>query len=143
MRGRKPTPISIRRLQGDRPIPDGVGTPEAALPRCPAWLAPLAKGVWRRMAPELLRLGMLSVIDRELLEAYCAAYARMRRAEGELGKATDPKTMTTLARMARQEAVVLRQLAAEMGLSQTTRSRVTVTPEDEHDAFEEYLHAGR
>lgn len=40
----------------------------------PAWLVPEAKRRWRRLAPELAWLGLLTVIDGDALATCCQAW---------------------------------------------------------------------
>jgi P27 family predicted phage terminase small subunit len=44
-----------------------------------------AKEEWQHIAPELHRLGLLTVLDVGPLAAYCAAAARLRQAEEVIG----------------------------------------------------------
>ena len=87
IRGRRPKPTAIRRLEG-RLATHGLGrdapTPLDAVPRCPEHLAPMARAEWRRVARPLHALGLLTSIDRAALAAYCQAYARWVAAEQQL-----------------------------------------------------------
>jgi P27 family predicted phage terminase small subunit len=128
MRGRKSQPAHLKLLRGNpgkRAIPSGGVQPKAASTRTPAWLDPIGKRVWRLLAKELALAGLLTVFDKELLETYCATYARMRRFDEAIRQETDLKVRAGLARAARQEGALLKSLAAEMGLSQTTRGQTT------------------
>ena len=141
MRGPKPQPAHLKLLRGNpgkRAIPSGSPQPSPANTRTPAWLDPIAKGVWRLLAKDLASAGLLTVLDRHLFEAYCATYARMRRADQALQAETDPKVRAGLARAARQEATLLKTLAAEMGLSQTTRSQTTPIVDPGPDPFSKW-----
>ena len=55
-------------------------------PKPPRYLTRLAAAEWRRLAPELHRLGLLTVVDVAPLAAYCQAYARWRAGEEALAK---------------------------------------------------------
>lgn len=61
------------RRNGDQP------RPRPTAPKCPDWLAPEAKDEWARLAPELERLGFLTVLDRGALAAYCQSWAEFRQ----------------------------------------------------------------
>ncbi|NLD95616.1 MAG: phage terminase small subunit P27 family, partial [Synergistaceae bacterium] len=77
-RGRKPKPTALKLLEGDRgkgrrplnknePIP-----PEGAI-KCPSWLLPEAKKEWKRLAPALEAMRVLTVADLKAFEGYCQA----------------------------------------------------------------------
>jgi P27 family predicted phage terminase small subunit len=82
MRGRKPLPRNLKLLKGT----DARYIKNSPLPRsptalyCPKWLPPYARGFWRRYAPELTRLGLLTVCDVAAFEMLCSAYAHARLA---------------------------------------------------------------
>jgi P27 family predicted phage terminase small subunit len=84
--GRPAKPTAIKLLEGNpgqrriKPEPQ----PTRGIPPCPAWLDPEAKREWRRVTPELDRLGVLTVVDRAALAAYCQAASRVMQAERAL-----------------------------------------------------------
>lgn len=49
--------------------------PALVLPPCPAWLSPVARTEWKRVARELHELGLLTRIDQTALAGYCENYA--------------------------------------------------------------------
>ena len=53
-------------------------------PEMPRGMSSGAQAEWKRVVPELLRLGMLADIDRAALEAYCETYAQHREAMQDL-----------------------------------------------------------
>ena len=55
-------------------------------PICPRWLDPEAKAEWKRIAPELKRLGILTVLDGPILAAYCESVGLLRHAATHLRK---------------------------------------------------------
>lgn len=74
MRGRKPKPTNLKILEGNpgqRRLNKNEPQPKSKRPRCPAWLSDEAKKEWRRIAPELYRLGMLTIFDEAEVIAYC------------------------------------------------------------------------
>ena len=87
-RGPLPKPTAIRELEGDagkqlhkrrhEPKPRPVTGVQP-----PRWLGVIARTEWRRIVPELERLGLLTVIDLGTLEIYCDLYERWRRARVE------------------------------------------------------------
>lgn len=52
---------------------------EVAAPDMPDWLDEDAVGEWNRVVPDLLKLGLISVLDRQVLAQYCEAVSDYRR----------------------------------------------------------------
>ena len=139
LRGPAPKSSAQKKLEGtyrrDRDAgPTLTVPPLDEVPAPPAWLSDAAKTEWRRMATELLQLGVLSTIDLKVLEGYCAAYGRAVRAE----KATAKDSLTMLTpqgRIPRPEVNIAKQAWAEMrafavklGATPADRTRVKVEP---------------
>ena len=62
---RKPTRLRI--LEGNpskRPLPNNEPQPDPTMPECPDWLMADAKEEWHRVAPELHRIGLLTIVDQ-------------------------------------------------------------------------------
>jgi P27 family predicted phage terminase small subunit len=137
MRGRKPTPTVLKVIQGNpgnRPLNANEPEPRAAMPTCPSHLCPPAKAEWKRVASEMKDLGMLSRLDRSVLAGYCQGYGRWVEAERKLSE------MPMLLKMpsgyiqqnpwltiANKQLELMLKFGAELGLSPSTRSRVSVT----------------
>lgn len=153
-RGPAPKPTVLRLIEGNpgkRPINRNEPKPPPERPTCPRWLSPEAKREWRRVAPELEKLGLLTRVDRAALAAYCQAYARWRQAEEVLQRegltfATEsgylmPRPEVKVAEKAMQ---IIRAFCIEFGLTPSARARMTV-PEAkrEEDPFEEFLSRGQ
>lgn len=134
MRGRKPKPTAVKELQGNpgrRKLPagevriDGRTTP-------PRWLDKLAKQEWRRLAPRLERLGLLTPADRALFASYCRAYSRLVKAETFLRRQESTVYRTAGGSLkpwpqeaiANQAAEVLRKIGAEFGFTPSSRARL-------------------
>lgn len=147
MRGRKPKPVALKVLAGNpgkRPIKAQTVRPVPRAPYCPRWLSPAAKDEWRRVVPELDKLGLLTEIDVAALAAYCQAYARWREAEAILeregivvehtNKAGATNVVTHPAFfIAQKYAQQMRAFAAEFGMTPSSRARLSL-PEVEDDA---------
>lgn len=144
MRGRKPKPVELRVLHGTASAlaRDAHPKPRRVLPRCPEYLTGDAEKCWRRLARELFDAGLLTTIDRDALAAYCVAYARWRKAESQL--AGEGEVIRTAEKVDGDGAVIgggnliqnpwlavanraqetMAKLAAEFGMSPSSRSRV-------------------
>lgn len=90
-RGRKPKPAELRKLEGNRgnrPIREAV-KPEKGdrPPEVPQMLRGDARNEWKRVAPGLWDLGLLTPIDIGPLTAYCLAWGRAKAAERLIEKA--------------------------------------------------------
>ncbi len=79
-RGPKPLPANVHALRGnpsrlplDR-LRDAV-EPDVEIPDCPKHLLPEARKFWRRLTPELEKLGLISKIDQAALALACQEWA--------------------------------------------------------------------
>src|SRR5215831_5950678 len=133
MRGRKPTPIPLRRVKGNprrRPLP-----PEpkvvTTLPPPPAILNEEARREWYRAGRLLRAAGVISSLDRGVFALYCATWARWLEATTEVRK-HGSITMTRsgypqLSAYLVVEQQTMRQLASlgeQLGMSPVSRSRI-------------------
>jgi P27 family predicted phage terminase small subunit len=152
--GPPPTPNVIKLLKGNpgrrpiRPEPQPQIPPNPPDP--PAFLAGYAVDEWYRLAPELHRLGLLTIADVSAFAAYCQSYARWREAEEALARmaAKDPaghallvrissgaavNPLIKIARLAAQDMV---HFAAEFGLTPVARSRISAGVAHEPGKFD-------
>ena len=87
--GRKPKPTHLKLLEGE-PNRNRINFDEPKFkpkaPKCPSWLSPEAKREWRRLAPELERLGLLTGADMAMFASYCSAVGKLEWAEKEIKK---------------------------------------------------------
>ncbi len=84
VRGRKPKPTAIKELEGNpgkRPLNGHEPVPPKSTIRCPNWLETEAKKEWKRLAPALEAMGVLTAVDITAFAGYCQAYARWKEAE--------------------------------------------------------------
>ena len=138
-RGPKPKPTKLKILQGNpgkRPLNRREPQPHRGIPPCPAWLAPAAKTEWRRIAPELHRLGLLATVDLGVLSGYCQAWARWAEAEKFLEEHGTTMTLRNDKGEIRWVQAVpqvgiavkmlekVRQFGAELGLSPSSGTRL-------------------
>ena len=148
--GRKPKPAALHVVQGtfrgDRHNPNEP-RPKPGRPSCPRWLMDEAKKEWKRIAPELEALGMLTQLDRASLATYCQAWARFVEAEEQVerygsviaAKNSDYISVSPWETLRRSNAATVRAFASEFGLTPSARTRITVTPPVKEDEFAEFL----
>jgi P27 family predicted phage terminase small subunit len=147
---RKSTRLHVLHGTG-RPSRQNKGQPQPTpgKPSCPRWLSPSARAEWRRVAPELDRMGLLTILDRAALAAYCTAYARWQEANAVLARegmvipgwrgALRKHPCVTIMRAAE---ATMRGFAVELGLTPLSRGRLSVPPPEKADPFEEFLKGG-
>ena len=79
-RGPKPLPANVHLLRGNASkkrldeLQDGVN-PDVEIPDCPKHLLPEARKFWRRLTPELEKLGLVAKIDQAALALVCQEWA--------------------------------------------------------------------
>jgi len=77
LRGAAQKPRALRVLEGNqskRPLNSNEPKPKSGKVTCPRFLSPSAKDEWRRISPELSRLGLLTQVDRSALAIYASAW---------------------------------------------------------------------
>ncbi len=147
------TPTSLRMLRGNpgkQALPRNEPEPKAAKPAMPKGMSKRAQAAWKRLADELLGLGVLTTLDAMALEALCEAYAdfiECRELIATHGRTfeTETKTGAYVVR-ARPEVAQLSDawrrfhaMAAEFGLTPSSRTRIQVKQVEERDPLEELL----
>jgi P27 family predicted phage terminase small subunit len=133
-RGPRPAPTAIKRARGVRSdrINASEPVPEGRVPSCPSHLSPEARRLWRRLAPDLYRRGVLTTWDVELLAFFCDLVDQTWRARELLGpgllvKGRGDTLITNPAwRMYRDGIAELRGLAQEFGLTPSARSTLRI-----------------
>lgn len=148
MRGRKPTPTHLKLVTGNpgrRPLNKAEAPVKIALPSPPPHLADEAKVEWGRVSEELFTAGLLSIIDRAALAAYCQAYARWVLAEQAISRMAEKDLLTgglliktsngnaiqnPLVGTANKAAADMVRYATEFGMTPSARSRIAAQPPD-------------
>lgn len=148
-RGPAPKPTVLRILEGNpskRPINKNEPKPKPEMPKCPHWLDKEAKREWKRVAPELHRLGLLTVVDRTALAAYCQLYARWRKAEEAIrGKGMSFKTESGYEssipeiKIAERTLQLIKAFCAEFGMTPSSRGSMQLPGQKEEDEFDKLL----
>lgn len=121
--------------------------PVLMIPTCPRFLSKEGRREWRRLAPELYVLGLLSEIDRAALALLCEAWATWVEAETHLQKEgrmqitknnyQQPSPWLSVARHAAEQ---IRIMSNEFGMTPASRSKVTaIQPPIKKGSLAKYL----
>ena len=143
MPGPPPTPLHLRLLRGNpskRPLR---AEPEPAQPATcpdpPPFVTGYAADEYWRVAPELHKLGLLTVVDLMPACAYCVSYSRWRTAEETLARMAESDPVThallikssdgnprrnPLVKIAADAAADMVSYAGEFGMTPVARSRI-------------------
>ena len=150
-RGPPPTPTKILAMRGSWRAGRNPAEPrpEPGRPRCPKWLDTDAKAAWRRLVPQLDRMGVLTRIDGNALTRYCTLFSRWKKAEqflqerGEVYLDKDESGRVKgvrpypQARMAAQLSEQLLRFENHFGMTPSARTRLSVpageAPQDDQD----------
>ena len=118
MRGSKPKLV----VSNENPLPAASSAPE--------WMSGDAREEWDRVYPILAARRVLTTADMASLENYCTAVGRSRHLERAIQKAGDDIDLKTI-RMQDRLMTTARQLAVEIGLTPSARSRSTFREKEE------------
>lgn len=163
-KGFPPKPTKMKELAGNpgqRRLNEHEPKPRRGKVVCPSWLSKAARAEWKRIVPELDRLGILTHVDRVALAAYCQATAELEEATeilnregriitvpivvrnkqtGEEKVVGEKKAVHPATRVQKEAYAHIRQFITEFGLTPSSRSRIHATPqEEERDPFEELM----
>src|SRR5208282_4191794 len=116
------------------------------IPPPPELLKGEALKEWQRLTPMLADAGVITKLDRNMVAAYCHAWARWVECEKFLEKTglivMSPNKMPIYSpylSAANKAMEQMRQLSEQLGLSPSARSRIRVTqpigPEDAAETF--------
>src|SRR5262245_18557065 len=132
MRGRKPRSQALHALHGTRGSGRGRLQVPAGRVTCPPWLPAAAKREWKRLAPRLTEVGLLTPLDVACFACYCVAVGnviettRRLSAEGLTYKAGDLSKRHPLAPLQSQAMKDVRLLGERFGLDPLSRQRLDV-----------------
>ena len=145
--GRKPKPTAIKVLEGNpgkRPLNKREPVPPKGSIKCPEWLLPEAKREWKRLAPSLEAMGVLTVLDLASFEGYCQAYARWIEAEafitqhGSIFKTPSGYVQQVpQVSIAQQSLKIVQSFCSEFGLTPATRARIIAAGGGKDESFSE------
>jgi P27 family predicted phage terminase small subunit len=101
-------------------------------PPVPSWLAPHAKAEWRRIMPQLIARQIITRADLAGVENYCIAVGTVRTISDSFAAAGGVIDVRLFGVQNRAIATA-RQLAAEYGLTPTSRARIGSAAPDAPD----------
>ena len=126
----------MRGNPGKRKINRAEPQPAPLSLECPAMLRdPEARAEWDRVAPGLVASGQVTTVDRALLVGYCQKWAQWQALEAAAadhafivkGPNGQPLANPALSLAFKAFNLLIRS-AAELGMTPSARSKVTVTP---------------
>ena len=143
--GRPPKPTNLKLSEGNRghrPINQHEPQVTAALLDPPEHLSELAKEEWRQVQPQLFHCGIMTALDRSVLEGYCQSYgdwveyrqiitrmaARDEVTRGLLLRTANGFRDNPLVHMANRAKADFLRFAGELGMTPSARSRISAAP---------------
>lgn len=141
----KPTQLKILqggRVRSDRDDLKNQAKPEIAMPACPDWLDAKARRIWNKIGPELVSLGLLSIIDGDIFGSYAETTARYGEVCEKLDSiekcwATTPNGFEVQSVLFQLRNSLQKQMVAlgrEFGMTPAARSSIKITT-DQPDLF--------
>ena len=112
-----------KHLRGLKPALTGDDEALTKAPLVPSWLAPHAKAEWRRIMPQLIARQIITRADLAGVENYCIAVGTVRQIAEGFAQA-DGMIDVKLFGVQNRAIGTARQLAAEYGLTPTSRARI-------------------
>lgn len=151
--GRPPKPTALKLLTGNpgkRKLNASEPQPAKAAPgtrRVPSSLPPVGRALWKKLVPELERLGLLTSVDDGALHGLCLNYARAIQAAGLVRK-QGPVIVTDKGFVLPHPAVAMernawkayKEFCSLFGLDPSSRTRLHVdVPTDTAESDEDFL----
>lgn len=141
MKTRRPQPTVLKVLRGNpgkRQLNQAEPQHERLDGECPSLVADadeLAREEWERVAPGLISAGQVTTVDQSTLIGYCVKYAQWVRLEQEARKhpfivrspSGYPMPNPAIG-LANKVFNLMLKAAAELGITPSSRSRVTAVP---------------
>jgi P27 family predicted phage terminase small subunit len=150
MRGAKPKPTVLKLITGNpgrRPLNAQEAKPEVKIPEPPEILTGEALREWQRITPLLAEVGLITLLDRAIISAYCKSWARWIECERMLETTGDTTAspngylmMSTYLAISKQAVLQMCRLSEQIGLSGSARSRIKASdPPGQADPAEAFL----
>jgi P27 family predicted phage terminase small subunit len=149
-RGPAPTPTKLKLLRGEKReerLNRKAPKPGGGKPVMPSGMSPEAKKVWRRQMKAMGATGVLTVVDADSLRAYCEAVTRyehaaeMLESSGPLvkGARVGELVKNPLHHVARDNAMLIRLFARDLGFLPSAREGLHARDEKEQDPLESWM----
>lgn len=152
-KGRKPKPTAMKKLEGNpgkRALNKKEPKPSVEIPSCPDHLTGIARQEWTRISVQLQTLGVIAQIDRGVLAAYCTAYADYVKAVNALKKENEVifyesgnSVQNPWVGIKNRAIEKMVKIAAEFGMTPSSRSRLQVEMPTEEDEMKRLLFGGK
>lgn len=148
MRGRKPKPVALRVIEGNRGKRRLPRTPEppAAAPDAPDHLDEAARAEWGRIVAELMAVGLVTRPDRAALAAYCVTYSRWVKAERRIQETAElvrtpngSLQQSPWVSIANRSLELMYKFLTEFGLTPVSRVRLSAKEAASSDPAEKYF----
>ena len=146
--GPKPQPTNLKLIRGNpgkRPLNTSEPTPDMQMPEPPDGISAAALSQWRIVAPQLHKIGILSLLDATALEMYCVAYGNWRDAQEKIrkfGPLVKAKTgflqQSPYMQIANKAFDQMRAMISEFGMTPSSRSNISVPDDKEGARFGKY-----
>ena len=153
MAGRKPKPTELKKLAGNpgrRPLNENEPSPGPADITMPRGKLPKeAQAMWKKLAPKLVDLGVLTEVDLPAFEMMCVHYALARDAfeiVNKLGlfikdRDENPRKNPAM-QLFRDNSAAFKAYMVEFGMTPSSRSRIEANPIDDEPSLAELLYGG-
>lgn len=143
MAGRK-KPTQLKVIEGNpgkRHLPDNEPKPRPLVsPKCPKYLHEEAKKVWKKLAPVVARMGLLTEADQDAFANLCTIRARLIMLNHRIKRGCDLEDFNDGGSKPsadsvneRQYMALYRQYAGEFGLTPRGRTGLAVQTDDHDD----------
>ena len=152
MKGRKPKPASVLRLQGSykrNPEREKDNPTAPGIPKKPRHLVGYAAAEWDKMIELMIEMKIIEKCDRAALEIYCESYADWRHASEQIKRLGNNLILITEGKKAQRNPLVSVKNACadrcykflvEFGMTPSSRARLEARAEETGgDWFEEAL----
>lgn len=139
-RGTKPKPTAAKRARGNpgcRQLNEREPEFAKGAPDAPEWLPAEARVEWDRVTGELVRTGVLALIHRSTVAAYCCYWAEFAASFGTGIDETD----ASLLRRRERAAIQMRQFAGELGITPSSQSRIVVGQKTDEQRLDDFIAA--
>jgi P27 family predicted phage terminase small subunit len=148
----RPEPTALKILKGnprDKALNKNEPQPRVVLPKCPKELKGEARTEWNRVVPILHNVRILTELDLSILKAYCQAWRLLQDAQARLAKEVklndgysviSPKGGQIYANphvgLVQRQFQIVRTLQAELGMTPSSRSKISVAPQVKEGGFD-------